>query len=173
MPSWDGPLSTITEQKAKNTPPIMKTISTLAATLGAALLLAGSPVLASEPTQQTGPIRIENAQLFGNNLSDEDTSSSVPSSIKIDFTNNGNSPATHVVFAIESDGVVLNTIDDAGSFAKGATISHTFNDDELSSEQQVAVEQATFADGTVWNNPDVPGGAAQASNVSVDASPEF
>jgi hypothetical protein len=43
-------------------------------------------------------------------------------------------------------------IDDAGSFALGVTINHEFAS-QNGSIQDVAVAQATFADGSVWNNP--------------------
>ena len=152
----------------------MKTISTLAATLSAALLLSATPVLAAEVTSaQTGPIHIDGAQLFGQNIEAEDSDGSVPNSVKIEFTNNSASPATNVVFALESDGVVIGEVEDAGTFASGVKISHTFFDDELSENQQVAVEKATFADGTVWNNPDVPAGRHTEENNAVNATTEF
>jgi hypothetical protein len=152
----------------------MKTITTLAATLSAALLLSATPVLAAEATpQQAGPIHIDAAQLFGQNLEDEDSDGSVPSSVKIDFTNTYASPATKIVFALESDGVMIGHVTDAGSFAEGVKVSHTYADDEISDAQQVAVERVTFADGTVWSSPDVPASRTTEEDNAVNATPEF
>ena len=152
----------------------MKTITTLAATLSAALLLSGTPVLAAEATsQQTGPIHIDGAQLYGQNIEDEDSDGAVPNSVKIEFTNSNASPATDIVFALESDGVVIGHVHDAGTFASGVKVSHTFFDDELSESQQVAVEKATFADGTVWTSPDVPASRGTEESNAVNATPEF
>jgi hypothetical protein len=152
----------------------MKTITTLAATLSAALLLSGTPVLAAEATsQQTGPIHIDGAQLYGQNIEDEDSDGSVPNSVKIQFTNTNAMPATDIVFALESNGVVIGTVEDAGSFASGVKVSHTFFDDELSDSQQVAVEKVTFADGHVWNSPDVPASPGTEEGDSVNATTEF
>ena len=152
----------------------MKTITTLAATLSAALLLSATPVLAAEATApQAGPIHVDAAQLYGQNIEDEDSDGSVPNSVKIQFTNTNASPATDIVFALESNGVVIGRVEDAGSFADGVKISHTFFDDELSDSQQVAVEKATFADGTVWTSPDVPASRSVEEGNSVNATPEF
>ncbi len=152
----------------------MKTITTLAATLSAALLISATPVLAAEATTpQAGPIHIDGVQLYGQNIEDEDSDGAVPNSVKIAFTNTSASPATDVVFALESNGVVIGEVEDAGSFANGVTVSHTFFDDELSDSQQVAVEKATFADGTVWNSADVPASQGTEERNAVNATPEF
>jgi hypothetical protein len=152
----------------------MKSITTLAATLSATLLLSATPVLAAEVSpQQVGPIHIDAAQLFGQNIEDEDSDGAVPNSVKIEFTNTSASPATDIVFALESDGVVIGKVEDAGSFASGIKVSHTFFDDELSESQQVAVQKVTFADGSVWRSPDVPASASTEERDSVNATPEF
>jgi len=131
----------------------MKTITTLTATLGAALLLAGAPALASAQTQ-TGPIRVNAVQLVTQSITEHDVA---PVAAEIGFTNEGTAAATDIVFALESDsGYVLDTYNDVGTFAPGVAIRHSFNDHNDASEgQQVVVAKATFADGTVWTNPDV------------------
>jgi hypothetical protein len=130
----------------------------LGAALAGAVILSSAPLLASAANSQTGPIHIDNVQVWA----PEDTSSAgvalvYPGSVKIAFTNNSNSPATDVVFALLSNGSVATRINDVGSFANGVTISHEFAN-ENASIQDVAVAQAKFADGTVWNNPAVPAG---------------
>jgi hypothetical protein len=137
----------------KITNPIMKTITTLTATLGAALLLAGAPALASADTQ-SGPIRIDSVHLVAQALTEREVA---PDAALISFTNEGASAATDVVFALESEsGFVLDTYNDVGSFAPGVSVRHSFSDhNDASRGQQVVVAKATFADGTVWTNPDV------------------
>lgn len=152
----------------------MKTITSLTATLGAALLLAGAPALASADTQ-AGPIRVDAVQLISQSTSEYNTA---PIAARISFTNEGSSPATDIVFALESDsGYVLDTYNDAGSFAPGVAVHHSFNDHNPSSEgQRVAVAKATFADGSVWTNPDValvpesrPADSVAVTSYSLDA----
>ncbi len=152
----------------------MKTITTLAAAFSAALLLSATPVLAAEASsQQTGPVHIDSAQLYGQNIEDDDSDGAVPNSVKIAFTNTNASPATDIVFALESNGVVIGKVEDAGTFANGVKISHTFFDDELSDSQQVAVEKVTFADGSVWHSPDVPASPGTEESNAVNATTEF
>ncbi len=66
--------------------------------------------------------------------------------LHVRFTNGGNQPITRVVFAL-NDG---STVVDAGTFAPGMTIDHTF---ALmpSNADSCSVDSATFADGTQWS----------------------
>jgi len=131
----------------------MKLISTLTATLGAAVLLAAAPALASASDSQTAPIRLDNVQIFSTPSPDVDY---FPGSADIAFTNDSDLAATNVEFALEANGVVLDRIDDVGSFAPGVTIKHHFADSDSTPDQKVAVSKVTFADGSVWTNPAVP-----------------
>jgi len=125
------------------------------ATLGAALILAASPAFAAD--MQSSPIQITNVSLYGGyTINPNDDNVITPGSAVIAFTNQYNLPATEVVFALESNGFVADRFDDVGSFAKGVTIKHTFGENELNSQMRVAVEKATFADGSVWVNHAVP-----------------
>jgi hypothetical protein len=146
--------------------PIMKTITTLTATLGAALLLAAAPALASAADAQSGPIRIDAVQLVSQSTSEHDIA---PVGAQIAFTNEGNTAATDIVFALESDsGYVLDSYNDVGSFAPGVTIRHNFADHNTAIDgERVAVAKATFTDGTVWTNPDVQQEPAQTPADSV------
>jgi len=140
----------------------MKTISTLAATLGAAVLLASAPALASAADSQSGPIQIDNVQFQSQSLAAHQASP--PASMTVAFTNNGPTAASDVQFALESnEGYILKYINDVGSFAPGVRIKHDYADNEFADNgQQVAVAKVTFADGTVWTNPEIP---AQASSI--------
>jgi hypothetical protein len=123
------------------------------AAFGVAIALAGAPAFASSPDTQSGPIHIDNVQIYGRSMSPEQDFV-VPVSAGITFTNQYNAPATDVIFALESKGYVVDRFHDVGSFAKGVKIRHIFPESEMGADQRVAVERAAFADGTVWANPD-------------------
>lgn len=125
------------------------------ATLGAALILAGSPAFAAD--MESGPIQIDNVAIYGGLTTNANADNIIqPGSAAISFTNTYNFPATEVVFALEAQGYVVDRFEDVGSFATGVTINHKFGENEPNPATRVAVEKATFADGTVWVNPDVP-----------------
>jgi len=139
------------------------------ATLGAALILACSPAFAAE--MQSGPIQIDNVTVYGGSTSDTSGDNvTTLGSTAVAFTNQYNFPATEVVFALETNGYVVDRIDDVGSFATGVTIKHTFGENEQNSNLRVAVEKATFADGTVWLNPNVPQETQPETNIGVAAT---
>jgi len=145
------------------------------ATLAAALILAGAPALALAADMQTGPIHIDNVQLRGGSLSDsnEDSTGFYPGSVAVSFTNQYGSPATEVVFVLETNGFVIDRFDDAGSFAAGAEIKHAFAEEQRGDDMRVAVEKAVFADGTVWQNPDVAEVPQANTDVGVEANSRF
>jgi hypothetical protein len=129
-------------------------IKSAIATLGAALILAGAPALASAADAQTGPIHINNIRVSGGGFtSDENVLD--PASAEISFTNQYGSPATDVMFAVYSQGVELAQYDDRGSFAQNIAINHMFPESRALGDQSAAVVKATFADGTTWQNPEI------------------
>jgi hypothetical protein len=138
---------------------MMRNTSRLAA-LAAALLLAGAPVLASadDTTDMaaadiaTAPIQVNNVQFTAENTAD---GSYGPTAAEIAYTNASSQPATEVVFAVTSDGNVVDMYDDVGTFSPGVTIDHTFQALTQADPSQVSVAQVTFADGSVWVNPDL------------------
>jgi len=143
-------------------------IKLAAATLGAALILAGSPAFASD--MQSRPIHIDNVQVFGGNTSDaNDNTIVLPGSTAISFTNHYGVPATDVVFTVQNQGYVVDRFNDVGSFATGVTIKHKFAENQANPEMRVAVEKATFADGSVWVNPDVAQSMQADATVGVAA----
>jgi hypothetical protein len=136
------------------------------ATLGAALILAGSPAFAAD--MQSGPIHIDHVAVYGGNTTDGNADNIItPGSAAIAFSNQYKFPATEVVFALVTNGYVADRFDDVGSFAAGVTINHKFGENESGSGLRVAVEKATFADGTVWVNPLVPQSTQATTSVGV------
>jgi hypothetical protein len=150
-------------------------IKRAAATFGAALILAGTPAFASAADSQTQPIHIDNVQLYGGIFSDssDDSVGFVPGSAAISFTNQYGSPATEIVFVLETNGYVIDRFDDIGSFATGTTIKHAFAENQHGDHMRVAVEKAVFADGTVWQNPDVAQVPEADPAVGVEATSPF
>jgi hypothetical protein len=147
-------------------------IKRVTAILGAALVIAGSPALASAADMQSGPIHINELTFTGGFSSDADGDDAtyLPSAANISFTNQNAVTATDVVFALETQGYVVDRFNDVGSFAPGVTIRHHFGETQLTDNMRVAVAQATFADGTVWQNPDVPAPMEANTNVGVGVS---
>jgi hypothetical protein len=149
--SGHGQLRPQNEQKASST--IMK-LTSLTAALGTALFLAGAPLLASAADQApAAPIQINDVrigQAFGSSTGFQ------PGLASVAFTNENSSPATEIVFALENQkGQLIDRFEDVGNYAQGVTVRHDFTDIELGYNQKVAVEKATFADGSVWENSDI------------------
>lgn len=145
-------------------------ITSIAATLGAAILLAGSPALASAADNQSAPIRLDNVQVEQSYGPQNDFN---PGLVTVSFTNENDSPATDIIFALEANGRIIDRFEDVGSYAKGESVRHSFQDIQDNNNQQVAVEKVTFADGSVWNNPELalaPAIAAPAPAQLSDAS---
>jgi hypothetical protein len=133
--------------------------------LGAALILA-SPAFAAD--MQSGPIHIDRVAAHGGNTTNSNGENVyTPGSAAIAFTNRYDFPATEVVFALETQGYVVDRFDDVGTFAPGVTIRHSFGESRIDAGMRVAVEKAKFADGTVWANPDVPQLVQPDTNVGV------
>jgi hypothetical protein len=156
------------QKRAESKSKIMK-ITSVTAALGAALLLAGAPALATAAEMQTGPIqlnKVEITQSYG--VRDQFS----PGLVTVAFTNQNDAPATDIVFALESDGNVIDRYEDVGSYVKGETIRHSFQDDQINNDQQLTVEKATFADGSVWSNTEIsyaPAHSAATHDVSIES----
>lgn len=153
---------------------MMRNTSRTAAVL-AALLLAGAPALASAQDTSTdaaaadtaavdmatAPIQVNNVQFTAENTAD---GSFGPTAAEIAYTNASSEPATEVVFAVTSDGNVVDMYNDTGTFSPGVQIDHTFPALEAADADQVSVAQVTFADGSVWLNPDFAAAAPATSD---------
>jgi hypothetical protein len=125
--------------------------------LGGGILVACMAALPSAAAE-TGPIQIENLHTDGGFYQDAIHDMNVlPASVEITFENRSNVNATDVVFAFEANGFT-DRFNDVGRFAKGVQIRHGFpvNPFSVAENIDVQVVQVTFADGTVWQNPDAP-----------------
>jgi len=87
--------------------------------------------------------------------------------LHVRFTNDGNQPIKRIVFAL-NDG---RTVVDAGNFAPGVTIDHTFDLPPCDADS-CRVDSATFADGTQWkangHAPYIPSGTFQTAGPSAE-----
>jgi hypothetical protein len=119
------------------------------ATLGAALIVAGAPALASAQTTQDGPIRLDKVsitQYYGVYSGFE------PGRVSVSFTNESAVAATDVTFDLtDAAGNVLAQYKDSGSYQQGATVRHTFEDIHVEDNQKLEIASVTFADGTSWS----------------------
>jgi hypothetical protein len=147
-------------------------IKRVTATFAAALIIAGSPALSSAADTQSGPIHINQLSFSGGFSSDADGDEAtiLPGFAIISFTNQSAVKATDIVFALETNGYVTDRFNDVGSFAPGVAIHHSFPETQPSDTMRVAVAQASFADGTVWKNPDVPAPQEPNPNVGIGVS---
>jgi hypothetical protein len=156
---WAASSGQKNEQKAS--PKIMN-FKAAAATLGAAILIAGVPVLASAAPTQPSPIRLDSVQVAPTYGTFQDF---FPGLVTVSFTNQASVPVTNVVFDVESNGRIIHRIKDVGSYAYDQTIKHSFSypDTQVNENPQLAVESVTFADGTTWTNTDQMGSRRQSA----------
>lgn len=116
----------------------------------AALILTGAPTLASAAAVQVAPITLDSTSIA--QAIDED--SFQPGMVSVRFTNQNKVAATDVVFKlVDGSGNILAQYEDVGSYPQGATIRRNFRDTHLDNNQQLEVDQISFADGTSWSAP--------------------
>lgn len=138
-------------QKHRKTNPIMN-FAAMAATLGAAILLAGAPAFASAAPVQADPIHLEGVHVDPA-YPNTGEYNSYTGLVTVAYKNENAVPATHIVFDLESaDGKLIGQFEDFGTFSRGAEIRHTFPDLQEDSNQQVAVDSVDFADGSSWSS---------------------
>jgi hypothetical protein len=149
------------EKRAESQSQIMN-FKTAAATLGAAIVIAGSPVLASAAPAQPSPIRLDSVQVAPTYGTFQDF---YPGLVTVSFTNQATAPVASIVFDVESGGKVIQRIKDVGSFAYDQTVKHSFSypDNQVNYDPQLAVESVTFANGTTWTNTDQMGSRRQSA----------
>jgi hypothetical protein len=128
------------------------TIKTAAMMLGAALVIAGSPALASAAPLEASPVRLESVQITQSYGTFNDFA--YPGLATVAFTNETAVPVTKVVFDLKANGNVIDRFTDVGSYREGALIKHSYQDNAINYNQNLSVESVTFADGSVWNNTD-------------------
>jgi hypothetical protein len=127
-----------------------------AALLATSIFVAGMAALPSAAAAQADPIQIEKVLTSGGFYQDAyHNMNLLPALLGITFENQSSADATDVVFVVEGYGFA-NRINDVGRFAKGVRIHHNFPVDAfgIGGSVRVHVVQVSFADGTVWQNPD-------------------
>jgi hypothetical protein len=124
-------------------------IKSTAATFGAALILAGAPVVAlASAGTSSDPIAISDVQVqpadggHGNGAG----------FVSVAFDNASSQTATEVVFELDVDGAYAENFNDVGNFKPGTTIKHAFQTDSSASDQQLMVAEVKFAVGSTWVN---------------------
>jgi len=125
-------------------------ITSVAAALSAAILLAGAPALASADDTTSAPIRLDNVRIEQSYGPKDEFA---PGLVTVAFTNENDSPATDILFDLEDNGKVIDSFEDVGSYAKGQSVRHSFPDFQDDNNQQVVVDNVKFADGTSWSRP--------------------
>jgi hypothetical protein len=150
----------------------MRTISPfpkpLAASVAAALFLAGTTAGVFAAETQSDPIQIDDVQVTSQSINDR---GAVPIATQVAFTNEYSAAATRVVFLLEVNGAVVARLDDVGTFAPGVLVRHRFPESQPGGEISVIAAAATFADGTKWQNSavaDVSGAEPIVRGVAAD-----
>jgi hypothetical protein len=129
----------------------MKKITPFAATLAAALLFGTAPALAAGG-MQPGPVALDDVQ-FNQTYTPDFTTD--PGTATVAFTNTASVPATEVVFAVTSNGNPVDIFDTTGTFSPGVRVSKNFASNITAPDRDVVVLGVTYADGSVWTNPNV------------------
>jgi hypothetical protein len=139
-------------QKHRKINPNMN-FASAAATLGAAIFLAGAPALASAAPVQAAPIHLDSVRIDPS-YPNTGEYNSYTGLVTVAYTNENSVPATRIVFDLENaHGKLIDQFKDVGTFSRGAEIRHTFPDLQDDSNQQVAVDTVDFADGSSWSKP--------------------
>jgi hypothetical protein len=124
---------------------------------GAITIASASP---SAPTavgiytaQPIGVVACEQSSISIPQLTEAPSSALQLDNLRISFVNHAVLKATDVRFAVATPNGT-ETIDDAGSFAAGARITHNFSPAvggaNFSDPTSCAVQSVTFSDGTTW-----------------------
>jgi hypothetical protein len=105
-------------------------------------------VVAAADTGLSGPIQLNDVTIQPS--AGWQNSFAYPGLTVIRFTNLNASPATDIVFTVlGARGRIIGHIEDAGNYAQGQTVRHTFINNETDPNQHLTVEAATFAAGPV------------------------
>ena len=146
-------------------------ITSAAVALGAAALIAGSPIVASAAQLQASPVRLDSVQIT--QASGIFNNFAYPGLVTVAFTNEASVPVNKIVFAVEAQGHVIDRIDDVGTYVAGVTVKHNFTDIQTDPNQTLAVESVDFADGTSWSNTDQVAPRRQAAQAKTESAEEL
>ena len=122
----------------------------LAASIAALSVLAAAPLeVRANSFTPPGPISIIDVEVAPASTDGEVDAGFVT----VAFKNTSQIVATEVDFEVEDNGIQVGHIVDAGTFAPGVTIAHTFPNDSAVSGLNVVVSTVKFVHGSQW----VPG----------------
>ena len=136
----------------------LRTVVAAVAAAGASVLAGATPVLADTAV----PIAVSDCTVFpttagpgGDPYTRETSAGLYVDRTRIVYVNHGDNVATQVTFSLRYGGDSKNVVD-SGSFARGATINHTFGDfigDPWSGfrPDRCTVVSVRYADGTTWH----------------------
>ncbi len=127
----------------------------------AAVLAAGLPAVAN--AQPTAPVSIV-SQTIAPEVTDAAWYQQGFASYA--FVNHSAVPATEVDLTLYGNGEPLATLRDVGMFSKGITIQRSIATEALARDQQLAVAEVKFADGSVWTNDEAAPHALRQTAVS-------
>jgi hypothetical protein len=125
-------------------------ITSVAAVLGAAVVLGGTPAVASTTPSLSNPIALDKVWI----QQAIDYDQFAPGRVDVAFKNTNSVPATRIVFdLIGYQGALIAQYVDVGSFRQGITVRHRFADTHFDNDQQLEVDRVVFADGSAWVGP--------------------
>jgi hypothetical protein len=123
----------------------------IAAAFAVLVLQCYAPVAASAGAPETGsPVVLRAYRVDAGN-----TVEFRPTFAAVVFENTAKMTATQVVFQSEVGGAIVDRYYDAGIFAPGATLTHSFLDFSDAAGQRIRITEVRFSDGTSWNAPDL------------------
>jgi hypothetical protein len=124
-------------------------IKLAAASIAALTILAGAPMLASAQTTAALDPVVMSAQVQPDSGYMNDFE---PGVISVAFQNQNTVPATDVIFELTANGAYVNSFDEAGTFAPGATTHFSAPNLSDAPNQHLTIAEVKFADGSVWYN---------------------
>jgi hypothetical protein len=118
----------------------------------AAAALAVLPALGTAAPAPSNTITLQNYALYDNGRGE---AGPAQGHLHVSFRNDGDVPATSVVFAIRDQaGYVSNHVDDVGTFSKGVTINLDLHWLNAHDGDALEVSEVRYADGTAWTSTD-------------------
>jgi hypothetical protein len=125
-------------------------------TFAAALLVTSMGLGAAPSIASAAPVTSDNISILSTAInsvpivgSEDDPPIAGPTRVKVQFVNRGDEPATAVEFQVDSADASA-TIDDVGTFDKGAVVTHSFYN-RLDPNATVSVVGVRYADGSEWS----------------------
>ena len=126
----------------------------MVAAIGVPVLVAA---LSMQPPVHVAACEISDPSPAFNIGSDGAATQTSEPTLHLRFSNEGTAPIKRIVFTLNDGTKVI----DAGTFAPGVTIDHSFDIMQPDADS-CSVTSATFADGEMWSAPDEPQTTARA-----------